>query len=61
MVSAYQQICKTWRADSKIPGLRTAAFISAMDKIATCYAELGHFLDPLYLELNQNDQVKTSL
>ena len=43
MAVAYHQIHEIWRADSKIPGLRTAAFISAINKIATSYAELGIF------------------
>lgn len=43
MVVAYHQIHEIWKADSKIPGLRTAAFISAINKIATSYAELGIF------------------
>ncbi|HEX8650878.1 MAG TPA: Glu/Leu/Phe/Val dehydrogenase [Pyrinomonadaceae bacterium] len=43
MAVAYQQIHEIWKADSKIPGLRTAAFISAINKIATSYAELGIF------------------
>jgi len=43
MAVAYNQIRETWKSDSKIPGLRTAAFICAIKKIATCYAELGVF------------------
>ena len=43
MAVAYHQIHEIWKADSKIPGLRTAAFISAINKIATSYAELGIF------------------
>jgi glutamate dehydrogenase (NAD(P)+) len=43
MAVAYHQIHEIWRADSKITGLRTAAFISAINKIATSYAELGIF------------------
>lgn len=43
MASAYQQIRETWRTDSEIPSLRTAAFINAINKIATCYTELGIF------------------
>lgn len=43
MAVAYQQIREIWKADSKIPGLRTAAFIGAINKIATCYGELGIF------------------
>jgi glutamate dehydrogenase (NAD(P)+) len=43
MAVAYRQIRETCRADPKIPSLRTAAFVGAIDKIATCYAELGVF------------------
>lgn len=43
MAVAYDQIREVWKADSKIPSLRTAAFIGAINKIATCYAELGIF------------------
>lgn len=43
MAVAYHQIRETWQADPKIPDLRTAAFIGAINKIATCYAELGIF------------------
>jgi glutamate dehydrogenase (NAD(P)+) len=43
MAVAYNQIRETWKSDSRIPGLRTAAFICAINKIATCYAELGVF------------------
>ena len=43
MAVAYDQIREVWKTDSKIPSLRTAAFIGAINKIATCYAELGIF------------------
>lgn len=43
MVVAYHQIHEIWKSDSRIPGLRTAAFMSAINKIATSYAELGIF------------------
>lgn len=43
MAVAYAQIREVWKADSRIPSLRTAAFIGAINKIATCYAELGIF------------------
>jgi glutamate dehydrogenase (NAD(P)+) len=43
MAVAYHQIHEIWKADSRIPGLRAAAFISAINKIATSYAELGIF------------------
>jgi glutamate dehydrogenase (NAD(P)+) len=43
MAGAYNQIREVWKSDSRIPSLRTAAFIGAINKIATCYAELGIF------------------
>lgn len=43
MAIAYNQIREIWKSDSRIPSLRTAAFISAINKIAVCYAELGIF------------------
>jgi glutamate dehydrogenase (NAD(P)+) len=43
MAVAYDQIREVWKADSKIPSLRTAAFIGAINKIALCYSELGIF------------------
>jgi glutamate dehydrogenase (NAD(P)+) len=43
MAVAYDQIREVWKTDSRIPSLRTAAFIGAINKIATCYAELGIF------------------
>jgi glutamate dehydrogenase (NAD(P)+) len=43
MMVAYHQIREILKADSKVPGLRAAAFMSAINKIATSYAELGIF------------------
>ena len=43
MAVAYQQIREVWKSDPSIPGLRTAAFIGSINKIATCYAGLGVF------------------
>ena len=43
MAIAYNQIREIWKSDSRIPGLRTAAFVSAINKIAVCYGELGIF------------------
>jgi glutamate dehydrogenase (NAD(P)+) len=43
MAIAYNQIREVWKLDSRIPSLRTAAFISSINKIAICYAELGIF------------------
>lgn len=43
MAVAYNQIREVWKSNPRVPDLRTAAFIGAIDKIATCYAELGIF------------------
>ncbi|HYE66663.1 MAG TPA: Glu/Leu/Phe/Val dehydrogenase [Pyrinomonadaceae bacterium] len=43
MVTAYNQIREILKANPEIGDLRTAAFISAINKIATCYGELGIF------------------
>ena len=43
MAVAYDQIHETWKSDPRVPGLRTAAFLGAINKIATCYGELGIF------------------
>jgi len=43
MVTGYQQIRETWKTKPEIPNLRTAAFVNAINKIATCYRELGIF------------------
>jgi glutamate dehydrogenase (NAD(P)+) len=43
MVTAYVQIREIWKRDRKIPDLRTAGFISAINKIAVSYEEMGIF------------------
>jgi glutamate dehydrogenase (NAD(P)+) len=43
MILAYNHIREIWKKDPRVPNLRTAAFISAIDKIATSYMELGIF------------------
>jgi glutamate dehydrogenase (NAD(P)+) len=43
MISAYGQIREVWKQSPKIPDLRTAAFVNAINKIALCYGELGVF------------------
>ncbi len=43
MAVPYQQIRETWKGDAKVPDLRTADFICAINKVATCYRELGIF------------------
>ena len=43
MVSAYNEIREIWLQNKKIPDLRTAAFVTAINKIATSYIALGIF------------------
>ena len=43
MVASYNQIRDIWKKDSRVGTLRTAAFMSAIKKIALCYEELGIF------------------
>jgi glutamate dehydrogenase (NAD(P)+) len=43
MVSAYHEIMEIWRAHRNVKDMRTAAFISAIDKIAQAYSSLGIF------------------
>ena len=43
LISAYCQIREIWKGDRKIPDLRTAGFISAINKIAVSYEEMGIF------------------
>ena len=43
MVIAYDQVREVQKKNPKIATLRTAAFVSAINKIATSYAELGIF------------------
>lgn len=43
MINAYAQLREIWKRDRKIPSLRTAAFLSAINKIAIAYEELGIF------------------
>lgn len=43
MITGYQQIRETWKSKAEVPNLRTAAFINAINKVATCYGELGIF------------------
>jgi glutamate dehydrogenase (NAD(P)+) len=43
MVSAYNQIRDKWAENKKIPDLRTAAFVTSIEKIATSYMALGIF------------------
>jgi glutamate dehydrogenase (NAD(P)+) len=41
MITAYRQVHEQWKRDSRIPDLRTAAFLTALNKVATTYLELG--------------------
>jgi glutamate dehydrogenase (NAD(P)+) len=43
MIAATREIMDCWHKNSKIPDMRTAAYIVAIDKVATSYAELGIF------------------
>ena len=43
MIHAYNEIRDTWKKNKKIPDLRTAAFVVAIDKIANSYIALGIF------------------
>jgi glutamate dehydrogenase (NAD(P)+) len=41
MITAYEAIRETWKADSTIPDLRTAAFVYAIKKIGADYMAMG--------------------
>lgn len=43
MMFAYHEIMDYWRANKKIKDMRTAAFVSSIDKVATSYMQLGLF------------------
>jgi glutamate dehydrogenase (NAD(P)+) len=43
MISAFHPIRELWRRDNRIKDLRTAAFLNALNKVATTYLELGIF------------------
>ena len=43
MVSSFQQIWETYKRKKKIDGLRSAAFVLALEKISNDYANLGIF------------------
>ena len=43
MIDATREIINTWKANPEIPDMRTAAFVVAINKVGTSYAELGIF------------------
>lgn len=43
MITATREIMQIWNANPEIPDMRTAAYLCAIDKVATSYAELGIF------------------
>lgn len=43
MISATHEIIDCWKKNKAIPDMRTAAYVVAIDKVGTSYAELGIF------------------
>ncbi len=43
MITATREIMDIWNNNSSIPDMRTAAYVCAINKVATSYAELGIF------------------
>lgn len=43
MISATREIIDIWKSNNDIPDMRTAAYVCAINKVATSYAELGIF------------------
>ena len=43
MIEATREIMACWKANRNIPNMRTAAYVVAIDKVGTSYAELGIF------------------
>ncbi|MBC6490206.1 Glu/Leu/Phe/Val dehydrogenase [Flavihumibacter stibioxidans] len=43
MISATREIMECWKNNPSIPDMRTAAYVVAINKVATSYAELGIF------------------
>jgi glutamate dehydrogenase (NAD(P)+) len=43
MISATREIMEIWQSNPAIPDMRTAAYVSAINKVATSYVELGIF------------------
>jgi len=55
MINAYQEIREAWKQKNKIPDLRTAAFVVAIEKITNSYVALVIF--PQYLFMNSYNQI----
>jgi glutamate dehydrogenase (NAD(P)+) len=43
MIAATHEIMDIWKANPEIPDMRTAAYVSAINKVATSYMALGIF------------------
>jgi glutamate dehydrogenase (NAD(P)+) len=43
MITATHEIMNTWKSNPGIPDMRTAAYVVAINKVGTSYAELGIF------------------
>ena len=43
MITATREIMDVWKSNPQIPDMRTAAFVVAINKVGTSYAELGIF------------------
>jgi glutamate dehydrogenase (NAD(P)+) len=43
MITATREIMEIWKSNLEIPDMRTAAYVSAINKVATSYSELGIF------------------
>jgi glutamate dehydrogenase (NAD(P)+) len=43
MIAATNEIMNCWKSNPQIPDMRTAAYVVAINKVATSYAELGIF------------------
>ena len=43
MISSVNEVMECWKANPSIPDMRTAAYVVAINKVATSYAELGIF------------------
>jgi glutamate dehydrogenase (NAD(P)+) len=43
MITATREIMEIWKANPAIPDMRSAAYVCAINKVGTSYAELGIF------------------